>query len=97
MTQADNDDTSLQTNTVNNHLKTTSENAVNMGQSCDTYVLENSQLNTSVNTLNNRTETLNEEVEDPLNEYRSPAKLRATTTRVSHQHKARVNANMRLV
>lgn len=44
-----------------------------MGQPCDTYVLENSQLNTSVNTLNNRTETLNEEVEDPLNEHRSPA------------------------
>lgn len=44
-----------------------------MGQPCDTYVLENSQLNTSVNTLNNRTETLNEELEDPLNEHRSPA------------------------
>ena len=73
MTQDDNDDTSLQTNTVNNHIDTTSENAVNMGQLCDTYVLENSQLNTSVNTLNNRTETLNEEVEDPLNEHRSPA------------------------
>lgn len=31
MTQADNDDTNLPTNTVNNHLESTFENAVDMG------------------------------------------------------------------
>ena len=71
MTQANNDVTKLLTNTINNHLESTCENAVDMGQSCDACFLENSELNSSVDTPNNRTKPLNEDVEDPLNEHRS--------------------------
>ena len=71
MTQANNDVTKLLTNTINNHLESTCENAVDMGQSCDNCFLENSELNSSVDTPNNRTRPLNEDVEDPLNEHRS--------------------------
>ena len=73
MTQANDDDTNLLTNTVNNHWQSTYENAVNMGQPCNPYFLENSELNSSVDAPNDRTEPLNEEVEDPFNEHRSPA------------------------
>ena len=73
MTQADKDDTNLPANTVNNHLESTFENAVDMGQPCDACFLENSELNSSVDTPDNRTEPLNEDIEDPLNEHRSPA------------------------
>lgn len=72
-THSDNDDTNLRTNTVNNHWQSTYENAVNLGHPCDAYFLENSELNGSVDAPNDRTEPLNEEVEDPFNEHRSPA------------------------
>ena len=56
MTQANNDDTNLLTITVNNHLESTFENLVIMGQPCDAYFLENSKLNSSVDAPYNRTE-----------------------------------------
>ena len=37
MKQANDDDTNLLTNTVNNHLDSTFKNAVNVGQPCDAY------------------------------------------------------------
>lgn len=48
MTQTDNDDTNLPPNSINNHLESTCENAVNMGHPCDANFLENSELNSSV-------------------------------------------------
>ena len=56
MTQANKDEPNLLTNTVNNHLESTFENVVIMGQPCDAYFLENSKLNSSVGAPNSRTE-----------------------------------------
>ena len=66
-------DTNLPANTINNHLESTCENAVDMGQPCDACFLENSELNSSVDAPNSRTEPLNGDIEDPLNEHGSPA------------------------
>ena len=56
MTQANNDDTNLLAITVNNHLESTFENLVIMGQPFDACFLENSKLNSSVDAPYNRSE-----------------------------------------
>ena len=56
MTQANNDDTNLLIITVNNHLESTFENLVIMGQPFDACFLENSKLNSSVDAPYNRSE-----------------------------------------